>query len=140
MSSHYQCAAAGCPSGPWLCITRSSRLYLSFVLDRQRLAAVTEHPSAGTTSRPRTKMSGITAFAVLGSVTGERCVALQWCRLDRNVPYILSNLFVGQQKSNRFRRYDAWKSALVHYWSTGGKLCHDHCQSRFFFHEHSRLH
>jgi hypothetical protein len=65
-------------------------------------------------------MSGINAFAVLGSVTGGRCVALQWCRLDRNVPYILSNLFVGQQKSNRFRRYDAWKSALVHYWPTGG--------------------
>src|ERR1700736_866905 len=67
-------------------------------------------------------------------------VALCWCRLDCNVPYVFSNLFVRQQKSNRFRRYDDWKSALVLYRSMGRKLCHDHCQSRVFLHERSRLH
>ena len=55
------------------------------------------------------------------------------------MPYVLSNLFAGQQKSNRFCHYDAWKSALVLYWSTGGKLCDDHCQFRFFLHERSRF-
>ena len=66
-------------------------------------------------------------------------VALQWYRLDRNVPHVLSNLFAGQQKPNRFRRDDAGKPALVLYWSTGGKLCDDHCQFRFFLHKRSRF-
>src|SRR6516165_2402997 len=67
-------------------------------------------------------------------------VALQWYRLDRNVPHVLSNLFAGQQKPNRFRRDDAGKPALVLYWSMGGKLCNGHCESRLFLHERSRLH
>ena len=67
-------------------------------------------------------------------------VALQWYRLDRNVPHVLNNLFAGQQKPNRFRRDDAGKPALVLYWSMGGKLCNGHCESRLFLHERSRLH
>jgi hypothetical protein len=84
-------------------------------------------------------MSGITAFAVLGRVTGGRCVALQWCRLDRNVPYILSNLFVGQQ--SRIGFVVMMLGNLL--WCIIGLQAEIYgmiIANLGFFHEHSRLH